>query len=59
MMSKGPTPKYLTVRCGRFAAVCATRDARLATSTAALACVASHPRIDHPDPAIYYGVNPQ
>jgi hypothetical protein len=29
-----------------LAAVCATRDARRATSTAALACVASHPRID-------------
>ena len=45
-------------RCGRFAAVCATRGARRATSTAALACVASHPRIDHPDPAIYFVANP-
>jgi hypothetical protein len=27
-------------------------------STAALACVASHPRIGHPDPAIYSLMNP-
>jgi hypothetical protein len=27
-------------------------------STSALACVASHPRIDHPDPAIYFVANP-
>jgi hypothetical protein len=39
--------------CGHSAAVCATHDARRATRTLVLACVASHPRIDHPRSGIY------
>ncbi len=54
----GPRPNICRPGCGRSAAVCATRDARRATSTPALACVASHPRIDHPRSGIYCDEDP-
>ncbi len=60
VIEQGPVKKYLTVLCGRSAALVATRDARRATSTSTdrrsdaisdrPACGDSHPRSDPPIP---------